>query len=113
MREMICITCPRGCHLKVNEETLEVSGNACPRGAEYGRSEVTAPTRHITGSVAISGGIHARLAVRTDKPVPKSKMFDIMEVLHAFKAQSPVKRGTVLIENVCGTGADIIASRDM
>lgn len=113
MKEMICITCPRGCHLKVDEETLEVTGNACPRGAEYGKNEVISPMRQVTGSVAIAGGIHARLAVRTDRPVPKSKMFDIMSVLHSFKVKSPVKRGSVLIENVCDTGANIIASRDM
>jgi CxxC motif-containing protein len=40
-------------------------------------------------------------------------MFEIMAVLHACKVQAPIKRGDVIIENVCGTGANIIASRDM
>lgn len=113
MKELICIVCPRGCHLTVDEETLEVRGNSCPKGEEYGKNEVSNPMRTVTGSVAIVGGIHARLAVRTDKPVSKSKIFEIMDVLHAFTANSPVKRGEALIKNVCGTGADIIASRDM
>lgn len=113
MKEMVCIICPRGCHLKVNEETLEVSGNFCEKGAEYGRTEITSPVRTVTGSVAVTGGIHSRLPVRTDKAVPKDKMFEIMSVLHKFTAESPVKRGEVLIENVCGTDANIIASRDM
>ena len=113
MREMICIVCPRGCHLKVDESTLEVTGNSCPRGAEYGKNEVTHPMRTVTGSVRVEGGIHPMLAVRTDKAVPKEKMFDIMEELHRFTAKSPVKRGETLISNVCGTGADIIASRNI
>ncbi len=113
MKELICIVCPRGCHLKVSEETLEVSGNACPRGAEYGKNEISCPMRTVTGSVGIKGAIHPRLAVRTDKAVPKDKMFEIMDVLHSFETTSPVKRGQLLIENICGTGANIISSRDM
>lgn len=113
MKEMVCIVCPKGCRLTVDEETLEVNGNSCPRGEEYGRNEVVSPMRTVTGSVEISGGIHNRLAVRTDRAVPKSKMLEIMETLHRFKVASPVKRGDILIENICGTGANIIASRSM
>ena len=113
MREMICIVCPRGCHLTVDEATRTVKGNSCPRGEAYGIAEVTAPTRTVTGTVAIEGGVHSRLAVRTDSPVPKDKMFAVMDALHSFRAVSPVKRGQVLIPDVCGTGANVIASRDM
>ncbi len=113
MKELICTVCPRGCHLSIDEETLAVSGNFCERGAVYGKNEVTAPKRTVTGSVAVVGGIHSRLAVRTDRAVPKEKMFEIMSVLHSFTASSPIKRGDILIENVCDTGANIIASRDM
>ena len=41
MKELICIVCPKGCHLKVDEENgWAVSGNSCPKGAEYGRTEL-------------------------------------------------------------------------
>ncbi len=113
MKEMICIVCPRGCRLSVDEQTLKVNGNFCPKGEEYGKNEITSPMRTVTGSVGITGGIHHRLAVRTDRAVPKEKMFEIMDVLHTCTVKAPVKRGQVLIENVCGTGANIIASRDM
>jgi len=113
MKEMICIVCPRGCHLTVDEETLTVKGNSCPRGEKYGRDEVTAPTRTVTGTVAVEGGLHARLPVRTDKPVPKEKMFDVMNALHSYTAAAPVRLGEVLIADVCGTGANIIATRNM
>lgn len=113
MKEMVCIICPRGCRLTVDEETLEVKGNSCPRGEKYGRDEVTNPVRTVTGSVAIRGGVHAMLAVRTDRPVPKDKMLEVMSALHSFKVDSPVKHGQVLIENICNTGANVIASRDM
>ena len=44
-KEMICIVCPVGCHISVNTETYEVKGNACPRGAVYGKEELTAPVK--------------------------------------------------------------------
>ena len=113
MKEMICIVCPRGCHIQVDEQTLQVVGNTCVRGAEYGKNELVSPMRTVTGSVGIKGGVHRRLAVRTDRAVPKGKMFEIMAELHRFTIQSPVKRGQILIENVCGTEANVIASRDM
>ena len=113
MKELVCIICPRGCRLTIDEETLSVSGNSCPKGEEYAKNELIAPTRTVTGSVAISGGIHRRLAVRTDRPIPKAKIFDVMNAIHAFSATSPVKRGEVLISDICGTGANLIASRDM
>lgn len=113
MKELICIVCPGGCRLTVDEQTLEVSGNACPKGLEYGQSEAKNPKRTVTTTVSIEGALHPRLPVRTDIPVPKEKMFEIMVVLHRFEAVSPIKRGQVLIENICKTGANIIATRDM
>ena len=54
MRELICITCPKGCHLKVDEENdYKVTGNGCPRGAIYGKKECTHPTRVVTSTVKI------------------------------------------------------------
>ncbi len=113
MKEIICTMCARGCRLAVDEETLRVTGNACDLGKEYGKNEITAPKRTVTGSVAIRGAIHARLPVRTDKPVPKEKIFDVMDALHSCTVDSPVKMGDVIIENVCGTDANIIATRNM
>ena len=46
MKELICIVCPKGCHLKVDEENgCAVTGNGCPRGAEYGKNELLHPAR--------------------------------------------------------------------
>lgn len=113
MKEFICIVCPRGCRLKVDENTLTVTGNSCPKGAEYGKNEVKNPVRTLTTTVFIEGGIHRRLPVRTDKAISKDKIFECMEIIHSFKTKSPVKAGQVLIKNIAATGADIIATRDM
>ena len=38
MKEFICIECPKGCHLKVDDD-LNVTGNTCPRGKVYAINE--------------------------------------------------------------------------
>ena len=53
MTELICIVCPKGCHLKVDEENgYKVTGNGCPRGAAW--REGTNPGRVII-TVKIEG----------------------------------------------------------
>ena len=66
MKELICIVCPKGCHLKVDEENgYAVTGNSCPRGAEYGKKELVNPTRVITSTVKVEGGALRRVSVKT------------------------------------------------
>ena len=114
MKELICIVCPKGCHLTVDEENgYAVSGNNCPRGEEYGKNEVIAPKRTITSTVKVSGGLYPRLPVKTDKPIPKELIFEAMKLLDAVELTAPVKVGDVVIENVLGTGANFIATRNM
>jgi CxxC motif-containing protein len=114
MKELICIVCPKGCHLKVDEENgFAVTGNACPRGAEYGKMELTHPTRVVTSTVRCAGGLYPRCPVKTDRPVPKGEIFQVMAALEVVELSAPVRAGQVVVENVCGTGANVVATRDM
>ena len=59
-RELTCIGCPMGCPLTVeleNGAVTAVYGNTCPRGDAYARKEVTAPTRIVTTTVRVTGGV--------------------------------------------------------
>ena len=112
MKELVCIVCPKGCRLRVDEENgYLVTGNSCTRGAEYGKNEILNPTRVLTSTVKMEGGLYRRCPVKTNKAVPKHMLFDIMNALNAVTLNSPVQVGQVIIENVCGTGADIIATK--
>lgn len=114
MKELICIVCPKGCHLKVDEENgYAVTGNSCPRGAAYGKVELTNPTRVITSTVAVQDEDHPRCPVKTSKPIPKGLIFEAMKTLDGLKIKKPVELGQVIVENVCGTGADFIAARSI
>lgn len=114
MKEFICINCPLGCHLSVDESDLQnikVTGNTCPRGVTYAVSEVTAPKRMVTSSVPVAHGSVQRVSVKTSAPIPKDKIFDCLKVINKVKAVAPVAIGDVLVKDVCGSGADIIATR--
>ena len=104
---------PNGVSPFSDTETLEVTGNTCPRGEKYGKEELTCPKRVITSTVKITGGIHKRVPVKTNDSIPKELNFKCMELLNHVELKSPVKRGDVVIENVLGTGVDVVVCRDM
>lgn len=111
MKELICIVCPKGCHLHVDEENgYAVTGNACPRGAAYGRTELVNPTRVLTSTVCVEGALHRRCPVKTNGAIPKGKMMDVMHALDGVCLQAPVSLGQIVLADVCGTGVDIVTS---
>ncbi|MBD7910082.1 MULTISPECIES: DUF1667 domain-containing protein [Clostridium] len=112
-RELICICCPKGCHLKVEEDTLKVSGNTCPRGAEYGVNEVTNPVRIITSTVKVNGREVQVVPVKTQKPIPKGLTMRCMEEINRISVNAPVKIGDVLIKDVLQTGVDVVATKNV
>ena len=115
MKELICINCPLGCRLSVDDKDLaniKVSGNTCPRGATYAVSEITAPKRMVTSSVPVVGSKVKRVSVKTSAPIPKNKIFDCLAELKKLTAKAPVKIGDVLLADVCGSGVDIVATRE-
>ena len=112
MKELICIVCPKGCHLQVDEEHgYAVTGNGCQRGVEYGKAELTNPTRVVTSTVAVTGGAHPRCPVKTSGAIPKRLMFEAMAALDGLTLAAPVALGQVIVPNVCGTGVDFVATR--
>jgi len=117
IRELVCVSCPIGCSLKaeINEkgEVVSVTGNTCKRGEKYAQDECTNPVRMVTSTLKVNGGSLPVVPVKTSKPVPKGKMFEIMEVINSQITDAPVAMGDVLISNICDTGADIVATNDL
>ncbi len=114
----LCIGCPLGCRLEVDEEpashaVVEVRGFSCRRGKEYAIQEHTAPQRVVTTTVAIDHARWARLPVRSHRPAPKQMVAPICQALRNVRVSAPVRMGEVIVTNVAGSGVDIIATRDM
>ena len=112
MKELICINCPLGCRLSVddrNASDIKVTGNTCPRGVKYAVSEVTAPKRMVTSSIPVANSNVCRVSVKTNNPVPKEKIFEVLKLIKRVKATAPVSIGDVLYKNICD-GVDLVAT---
>ena len=114
-KEFICIGCPKGCRLTIEDTSkgYKVEGNTCEKGKVYAIQEMNDPRRIITSTVKIENGFLALLPVKTAMSIPKNLIFDVMKEINKVTVKAPVKLGDVLIENVCFTGIDVIATRDM
>lgn len=116
VKELTCIGCPLGCALTVtmnDNEVISVNGNTCPRGDAYARKEVTNPTRIVTSTVRVEGGVSPMVNVKTASDIPKSKIFECVAALKDVVAVAPVKIGDVLLADVAGTGVDIVAAKNI
>ena len=115
-RELVCIRCPLGCMLSVQMEgdkVVSVSGNTCPRGKEYAENDVTNPMRMVTSTVKVSGGDRGTVSCKTKTDVPKEKIFDVVRGLKEVVTEAPVKIGDVLVEDIAGTGVQVVATANV
>ena len=110
-RRMTCIECPRGCQLAIDEQTLTVKGNMCPKGEAFAKAELVNPLRILTTTVRITAEDEVMLPVRTLDGIPKGKMFEAMEQIKHIRAAAPVEVGDIVCENLAGTGVPLIATK--
>ena len=112
-RDMTCIICPRGCALKVEIENgnITVTGNSCPKGEKYATDECTNPTRTVTSSVRVTNREDTMVSVKTENPIPKDKIFEVMALIRAKNVCAPVTIGDIIIEDVFGT--NVIATKNI
>ena len=124
MKELICITCPMGCHLSVDRDELgnmKVTGNRCIRGEQYAREEDLNPKRVVTFtcaallpenySSAAESEIVPRVPVRTTNAFPKEMISELLCVLRKQSIRLPVMCGDIVIKDALGTGIDVIVTR--
>lgn len=112
-KKLTCINCPMGCNITVKldgSEIISIEGNTCKRGETYARSEITAPMRTVTGLVRVEGR-REPLSVKTSRPIPKELMLECAALLRKTAVSGQYDIGGVVIPDVLGTGADIIATK--
>ena len=114
IRELTCIVCPKGCQLKVlleGKEIKSITGHTCKRGQVYAETEFTAPMRTLTTTAPVIGG--GVVPVKTDKTVPKELLFDCMKEVNKARVSPDAKLGDIVIENILGTGANVVTTRNV
>jgi CxxC motif-containing protein len=102
-----------GCNMEVefgDNGALSIKGNGCKRGAAYAKTECTNPVRTLTTTVRVENGKMPVLPVKSQKPLPKGMLFDCMKCINTAKAKAPVAIGDMIVENILGTGINIVAA---
>jgi len=110
-----CIGCPMGCLVTVTMENgniTDIRDFVCKKGKEYAQDEVTNPTRMVTAVLAVEGCFEP-LSVKTQRFIPKEKIFDCLKEIYSSKVKLPVSIGDVIIADVCGTGVDVVATKHL
>jgi len=114
LKELICIVCPRGCRLAVDENNdYAVTGHGCNRGEEYGKAELKNPVRTLTSTVRITGAELQRCPVKTKGVIPKRMLLEAVRLLDKIELTAPVYEGQIIISDICGTGIPFVATRDI
>lgn len=112
--QLTCILCPNGCDLIIEAEgkkLCSIEGNLCKRGIDYATQELTHPVRNIATSVLVTNGTLPLCSVRLTNPIPKEKIFDVMQEIKKRSLEAPVSIGQVIIPNVLGLQSDVIATK--
>ena len=107
---LTCIECPMGCRIEVeveNGKAVSITGNSCPRGKMYAENEVVCPMRVVTSTVRSKSG--KMVPVKTDKPVKKALIFEVMKTINSLSCNTPIRIGDVICENI-SDGANLVAS---
>ena len=115
-RHFVCVICPIGCEVDVvhdGDRIISMEGNKCKKSEEFVKQELIEPMRVLTTTVRIEGARWPIIPVRTDKAVPKRLFPHIMRQLRRIDLQAPVGMLDVVIKDVAGTGANVIATRTM
>ena len=112
-RKITCIICPRGCAMTANiqGEKVTVTGNTCPKGQEYAVNECLHPVRTVTATVRVANRPNTMVSVKTENPVPKDQMMDVMASLRQTTVNAPLAIGDVVLYNVCGS--NIIVTKEI
>ncbi|MFA5088427.1 MAG: DUF1667 domain-containing protein [Candidatus Omnitrophota bacterium] len=115
IKNLTCTECPKGCALTVEVEdgkVAKVSGNLCAKGDIYARSEIENPLRILTSSVLAQGLNLKMVPVRTDKGIPRKKIFEAMAEVKKIKLKRAVQVDDVIVGNFMGLGVNLVATRE-
>jgi len=115
-KHFTCVTCPVGCEVDVevkDDSIVSMKGNKCDKVKEFVLQELKEPMRVLTTIVRIKSAKYAMLPVRTDKLIPKRLFTQAIGELASIDLQAPVHMSDVIVKDVAGSGANIVATRTM
>ena len=118
MKEVLCVCCPFGCLIQVetpktgDTKAPQLKGYRCQKGQEYAMQELLNPVRTLTAVICVDGS-RTPLSVKTSIPIPKNMFMHCIMEAQRLKLRQPISLGTILIHNIAGTGADLLATCEL
>ena len=97
--------------VNIDGDNVTVTGNACPKGEQYGKDECICPMRTVTSIIRVDNREDTMVSVKTKTPVKKEDIFAVMEKIRGVTVSAPIKMGDVLIEDLFGS--EIIATKSI
>lgn len=112
-QEIVCIVCPNGCRMQVEEidGELKVEGATCKKGPVFAEAELHHPMRALSSTVDTVFPDMPRLPVKTKGEIPKGKVLEVMAMIRNAKVTQRLSVGDIVIADVFGT--DIVATATM
>jgi CxxC motif-containing protein len=96
---------------EIEGDNVKVTGQTCPKGEQYAIDECKHPVRTVTSIVRVTNREDTMVSCKTEAPVPKDRIFDVMEIIRATTVEAPVHIGDILCDNVFGTR--VIATKEI
>lgn len=115
-KQLICVNCPKGCHITVTlegKEVVDVKGFSCPQGKAYATQETIRPKRVLTSTITIHDGTLDVLPVITSCEIPLDLFSKAMEEIRKIEVKAPIKMNDVIVSNFLDTGANLLAERSI
>ena len=111
-KSFVCIVCPRGCQLHIDDDG-NVTGNFCPRGKKYALDEITCPKRTLTSSIRVDNRKDLLVSVKTDKAIPKDKIFEAMKIIDTLKVSAPCYIYQIIYKDFIEDGVNLIITKEI
>ncbi|HEX7425126.1 MAG TPA: DUF1667 domain-containing protein [Terriglobales bacterium] len=112
--QFTCVVCPTSCLVNAewnSTELLRTDHSQCKLAWDYVRGEIFDPRRTVTTTVRVDDGDLPLVSVKTDPPVPKGTVFEVMQHLAQVVVTAPVNIGDIVVTDVLGTGSNIVATK--
>jgi CxxC motif-containing protein len=65
----------------------------------------------LTTTVLVKNGKWPLVSVKSTKPVPKQKIFEVLKEIKKITLDAPVLSGQTILENVAGTKINIVSTK--
>lgn len=111
--KILCKECAKGCILDIYKDNgnIEIEGNKCDIGKEYGIKKIKDNNGILTTLVRIKGSLqHNVVSVKSSDVIDKGLWIECSKALSRIHIGPPINIGDIICKNILNTGVDILST---